>query len=79
MPVHNYNSSLILVGVGTFAATTTFDRLRGRWEVPLILPKNEPSNAFWNKVVSEYTAGNFDEGTLFYNEEKCLDTYSTIA
>ncbi|QSX07295.1 GNAT family N-acetyltransferase [Sedimentibacter sp. zth1] len=73
-------------GVGKFVAYKVFDMLRGKWQLKRH-PKNTPSVHFWNKIVSEYTNGNFrlvescpntdyDDGTLadvffFDNSDNC--------
>lgn len=46
-------------GVGRAAAREIFDRHRGRWVV-YELEKNLPARAFWQKVIAEYTGGNFE-------------------
>lgn len=62
------------LGVGTIAAKKAFELHKGRWQLKRH-PHNLPSVAFWNKVVSEFTKGNYtlvegypgtdyDDGTL---------------
>lgn len=46
-------------GAGKFMATSLFDMFPGKWELGRN-PDNLPSVPFWNKVVSEYTSGNFE-------------------
>lgn len=46
-------------GVGRFAAKTIFDMFPGKWEVQRH-PKNITSVYFWNKIIDEYTNGNFE-------------------
>jgi Predicted acetyltransferase len=61
-------------GVGKFVATQLFDKFHGRWQLRRH-PKNTPPVYFWDKVISEYTNGNYrlvndypnakyDDGTL---------------
>jgi len=45
-------------GVGRFAAFTLFDRFKGRWLLRYH-PKNIASAHFWNRIVGEYTNGNY--------------------
>lgn len=45
-------------GVGRAAAKMVFDKFRGRWEV-FQLARNAPAIAFWNRLIGEYTDGNF--------------------
>jgi predicted acetyltransferase len=46
-------------GVGRTAARAVFDRHRGRWVV-YELEKNRPAREFWQKILHEYTGGNFE-------------------
>ena len=46
------------MGVGKAAAFAVFDRFPGRWQLKRH-PKNLPSVRFWDRVVSEYTGGDF--------------------
>ena len=46
------------LGVGKFAAMKVFDMFHGKWQLKRH-PKNINSVEFWNKVVSEYTAGKY--------------------
>ena len=46
-------------GIGRQAAFALFGRLQGRWEVGQ-LPGDSVAQAFWQKVVDEYTRGNFE-------------------
>lgn len=52
-------------GIGTRAAKEVFDQFHGKWQL-LRHPKNTPSIHFWNRVVEEYTGGNYQlvEGYL---------------
>jgi predicted acetyltransferase len=47
-------------GVGRAMAFTLFDRFRGPWQVREIAP-NAPAQAFWRRIIREYTDGRFDE------------------
>jgi len=47
-------------GVGTQVAVEVFDRLPARWEVA-VLERNTPAQAFWRRVIAEYTGGRFQE------------------
>lgn len=46
--------------VGQRAAWAIFDRFPGRWFVSEI-EENQPAQAFWRKVIGEYTAGKFED------------------
>ena len=48
-------------GVGRRAALQVFDRFPGQWEVRQ-QKGNYPSYVFWEKVIGEYTAGQYDKG-----------------
>jgi len=61
-------------GVGRYAAFRVFDMFPGKWQLKRH-PKNLGSVHFWNKIISEYTGGDFiympshpqaqyDDGTL---------------
>jgi predicted acetyltransferase len=61
-------------GVGKYAAIKTFDMFHGKWQLKRH-PKNTASVYFWNKVIAEYTKGDYrlvegypnseyDDGTL---------------
>jgi predicted acetyltransferase len=47
-------------GVGRAMAIKTFDTFKGRWELAIVGP-NTGGQAFWRKVVSEYTNARFKE------------------
>ena len=47
-------------GVGGLLASSVFSALPGRWEVGQ-MPQNEAAQAFWRKVIAEYTGGRFEE------------------
>lgn len=46
-------------GVGNAVAAQVFDKFRGEWEV-LQHGANLPSQAFWEKVISGYTKGEYE-------------------
>lgn len=46
------------LGVGNFAAMKVFDMFHGKWQLKRH-PKNIASVEFWNKVISEYTGGQY--------------------
>ena len=48
------------LGVGSRAAQELFERTPGTWSLE-ILPENTPAQAFWRRVVGEYTGGRFSE------------------
>jgi predicted acetyltransferase len=50
-------------GVGENTARTIFDRFPGAWQVGQII-ENSAAIAFWRKVISRYTRGNFQEYNL---------------
>jgi predicted acetyltransferase len=50
-------------GVGRYVAHALFDRYPGVWEVSEIMT-NTPAQAFWRRIIGEYTGGNFTEVTL---------------
>jgi len=50
-------------GVGRQAARHIFDQFRGRWEVGQ-MPLNTAAQAFWRRVIGEYTGGNYVEHEL---------------
>jgi len=51
------------LGVGREAAELIFNRFHGRWEITEIL-RNQGAVAFWRRVVSAYTDGDFRETVL---------------
>jgi predicted acetyltransferase len=50
-------------GVGKHVAFETFNQLPAKWEVRVIRA-NLPAQAFWRKVIAEYTKGAFQETVL---------------
>lgn len=64
-PVHSIAEFFILRkyrrrGVGKAAAHQIFGMFPGQWRVAQT-EDNHPAQAFWRKVISEYTQGNFKE------------------
>jgi predicted acetyltransferase len=49
-------------GVGRAGAFAAFDRFQGRWEVRQ-RTENANATAFWRRVISEYTHGDYEEST----------------
>jgi predicted acetyltransferase len=49
-------------GVGRALAFQTFDSFRGYWEITQI-GANTSAQAFWRKVIAEYTQGRYEEFT----------------
>jgi predicted acetyltransferase len=49
--------------IGQQAAWSIFDRFPGRWLVGEI-SENLPAQAFWRKIIGEYTGGNYQEVQL---------------
>jgi predicted acetyltransferase len=64
-------------GVGCFAAKTAFDLHRGRWQLKYH-PHNEASVMFWNKVVSDYTAGEYELVSNYPGTEYADGTLGSI-
>jgi predicted acetyltransferase len=48
------------VGIGRTTAHHIFDLHKGDWEV-FQKESNKPAQLFWNKIINEYTKGNFTE------------------
>jgi predicted acetyltransferase len=46
------------MGIGKFAAHSLFDKFKGKWQLKRH-PHNLDSVYFWDKVIAEYTNGNF--------------------
>jgi predicted acetyltransferase len=46
-------------GVGRFAVNKIFDMYKGKWQLTRD-PRDKNSVPFWNKVIDEYTNGNFE-------------------
>lgn len=49
-------------GVGAVAAAALFQEFPGPWIVHQV-PKNLPAQAFWRRVIGDFTSGRFDEST----------------
>jgi predicted acetyltransferase len=47
-------------GLGRYMAHTIFDRLGGAWEVRE-MANNAPAQAFWRRIIGEYTDGRYSE------------------
>lgn len=47
-------------GIGRSLAFQTFDTYQGYWEVSEVGP-NQPAQAFWRKVIGDYTDQHFEE------------------
>ena len=54
-------------GVGKQVALEVFRRLPAKWEVRVI-EKNAPAQAFWRRVIAEYTQDTFQEKRLDNDE-----------
>ncbi|GIP29374.1 hypothetical protein J23TS9_45040 [Paenibacillus sp. J23TS9] len=54
-------------GYGKQAAHKIFNEFKGTWEVRQTT-KNTPANTFWNKVINDYTAGEYTE--MIVDDEK---------
>jgi predicted acetyltransferase len=52
-------------GIGRAAARELFDHFAGAWEVRE-LPANTSAQAFWRRVIAEYTNDAFTEGQEFF-------------
>ncbi len=47
-------------GIGQRVAVHLFDKFPGRWEVRE-MPSNKPAQAFWRRIIHDYTGGTFTE------------------
>jgi len=52
-------------GIGRAAARELFDRFAGVWQIRE-LPANTSAQAFWRRIVAEYSHGAFTEGQEFF-------------
>jgi len=52
-------------GLGRHVASALFERFAGRWEVRQ-LPANAPAQAFWRRIIADYTRGAFTETQEFF-------------
>jgi predicted acetyltransferase len=62
---HSINEFFILKkyngkGYGALAAIKLFNMFPGSWKITQI-PNNYPAQAFWRKVINQYTSGNYFE------------------
>ena len=53
-------------GLGAHVACAMFDRFAGTWDVRE-LPPNLAAQAFWRKIITDYTGGRFEEGRKFFD------------
>ncbi|MCM2676052.1 GNAT family N-acetyltransferase [Alkalicoccobacillus plakortidis] len=60
-------------GVGRKAAFEVFKRWHGNWVVAQ-LKENKPAQAFWKKVIHEYTNGHFEE--LEDHEKRTIQSFT---
>ncbi len=51
--------------VAGFVARNIFDRFRGRWEV-MAIANNVPAIKFWQKIINEYTQGQYTTSSEFH-------------
>lgn len=49
-------------GIGRYVAHQLFAKFPGRWKVAEMVG-NAPAQAFWRKVIGEYTNGNYEQST----------------
>lgn len=56
-------------GVGQFVAEQIFNQFPGVWETAQ-MPENTPAIVFWEKVVSQYSKGNFEKNHKIIQEPK---------
>lgn len=81
-PIHSIAEFFILrkyrhQGIGKVAAQQIFDRFPGQWSVAQI-ENNHPAQAFWRKVIAEYTQESFQE--IWSNNEEWkgpIQTFNT--
>lgn len=66
-------------GIGMAAAIALFDALPGLWQVGQ-MPRNHAAQAFWRKVVANYTDGAYTETQLSHGSwQGVLQQFSTRA
>ncbi len=58
-------------GIGRTMARAMFDAYRGYWEVAEI-KANTPAQAFWRRVIDEYTAGRYREFETVEGERRIV-------
>ena len=46
-------------GVGKYVTNYIFNKFKGKWQLTY-LPSNETAKIFWNKIVNEYTNGQYE-------------------
>lgn len=63
-------------GVGKAAAVKIFDMFPGGWEVSQ-WSNNLPARKFWEKVIAEYTNGNYDTFTVTEKNEAGFTFFSS--
>lgn len=56
-------------GIGRIVTHRIFDMFPGRWEVDQVA-SNLPARAFWERVVSEYTNGDYEQTEHIYKGER---------
>jgi predicted acetyltransferase len=57
-------------GVGRSLAFQTFDTYRGLWEIGELGP-NTPAQAFWRRVIGDYSNGRYEESA--YREDENME------
>jgi predicted acetyltransferase len=69
-------------GIGQRVAAKLFDSFAGCWEVRE-LPANQPAQAFWRRVIADYTGGAFTETreafAVYDNKEFIVQRFQTRA
>lgn len=66
------------LGLGRQAAFFAFDRFPGNWHVSEV-ECNLGAQAFWRKVIGEYTGGNYQEEWRWKDERRILvQTFSSV-
>ncbi len=73
-PVHSIAEFFVMnkyrrLGVGSRVAQELFDRFPGTWNLE-IMPENSPAQAFWRRVVGEYSGGRFSEALEVAGERR---------
>jgi predicted acetyltransferase len=56
-------------GLGRQVACELFDRFAGKWEVREMI-SNLPAQAFWRRIIGEYTSGDFDDAREYFEAYK---------
>jgi predicted acetyltransferase len=52
-------------GLGAYVACAMFDRFPGTWDVRELVP-NLAAQAFWKKIISDYTNARFKQGQKYF-------------